>query len=190
MNFDEVINKRQTVRSYTDKEVTYEELEILMNCARLAPSAKNKQPWRFYILTNKEKNHISSMMNEWDKLNNEKDSTVKYSAKQMKEANKAIMVYYPLDNSPYKKPDYLSLGAAIENLILKCTEMNLGSCWCCDTLYLDEEINSYLGIKGYEQISTILIGYPKETPAKRKKMTLEELILNKNIIGGNDERTE
>lgn len=192
MNFDEVISKRQSIRSYNDKKVTNKELETIIDSARLAPSAKNRQPWRFYILADKEKDDIASMMYEWAKENKNEKTSVKGTASQMKEANKVIMVYYPLYNSNkkntyYKKPDYLSLGAAIENLILKCTEMNLGSCWCCDTLYLDKEIDNYLGIKGYEQISAILIGHPKDIPPKREKLTLEELIINKDIIGGNNE---
>ncbi len=185
MDFDEVINKRQTIRSYDDKEITYKDLETLINCARLAPSAKNKQPWRFYILTDKEKNDIASMMYKWDKLNTYEKTTVKESADCMKEANKVIMVYYPLYKSTcYKKPDYLSIGAAIENLVLKCTEMNLGCCWCCDTLYLDEEIDDYLGMKDYEQIAAILIGHPKEIPVKVKKLDLKQLIINKDGVGG------
>lgn len=192
MNFDEVINKRQSIRNYDDKEVTYEELKTLINAARLAPSAKNRQPWRFYILTDEEKDNIASMMYEWDKLNRNEKTSVKGTANQMKEANKVIMVYYPLykskqKNTYYKKPDYLSLGASIENLILKCTEINLGCCWCCDTLYLEEEIDTYLGIKGYEQISAILIGHPKHLPMKKEKLSLDELILNKDIFGGNNE---
>lgn len=180
MNFDEVIEKRQTIRNYGDKEVTDKELRTLINSARLAPSAKNRQPWRFYILTNKEKDDIASMMYKWDKLNKDEETTVKDSARQMKEANRVIMVYYPLYKAPYyKKPDYLSLGASIENLVLKCTDMNLGACWCCDTLYLDEEINNYLGIKGYEQISAILIGHPKYVPMKIEKLSLDELMINK-----------
>lgn len=130
MNFDEVINKRQTIRNFDNKEVTYEELLTLINSARLAPSSKNRQPWRFYILTDEEKNDIASMMYEWDKLNRDEKTSVKGTANQMKEANKVIMVYYLLykskkKNTYYKKPDYLSLGASIENLILKCTEMSL-----------------------------------------------------------------
>lgn len=184
MDFDEVIEKRQTIRNYDDTEVTYEELKTLIASARLAPSAKNRQPWRFYILTEKEKNDIASMMYEWAELNCDKKTTVKATANYMKEANKVIMVYSPFYHNKYRKPDYLSLGASIEHLILKCTEMNLGSCWCCDTLYLEKEIDNYLGINTYEQISAILIGHPKYIPMKREKLSLEELIINKDIIGG------
>ena len=102
MNFDEVINKRQSIRNYDNKEVTYEELETLINATRFAPSAKNRQPWRFYILTDEEKDDIVSMMYEWDKLNRDEKTSVKGTANQMKEANKVIMVYYPLYKSKQK----------------------------------------------------------------------------------------
>lgn len=183
MNFDEILKSRQTIRKYTSEQVVQEKLELMIDAARLAPSAKNRQPWRFYILTDKQKNDIANMMYEWDKNNRDEKTSVKGSANQMKEANKVIMVYYPLYKSKnkniyYKKTDYLSIGAAIENMLLKCTYMNLGSCWCCDTLYLEEAINQYLNIKNYEQIAAILVGYPKEIPPRCKKLEIQELIMS------------
>ena len=183
MQFDEVILKRQTIRSYTKKEISIDELDKIVEAGRLAPSAKNRQPWRFYYLNDEQKNYIVNKMYEWEKNNRNEKTSVKGSADQMKEANKVIMIYYPLykckwKNIYYKKVDYLSLGAAIENMSLKCTEMGLGSCWCADTLYIDKEIDEYLGIHGYEQISALMIGYPKKVLPKRKKKTVQELKMN------------
>jgi nitroreductase len=48
------IYKRRAVRKYKDKPVDRETIEILLDAGRMAPSAINKQPWKFYILTNKE----------------------------------------------------------------------------------------------------------------------------------------
>ncbi len=48
------IYERRAVRRYKDKPVSKEIIEQLLNAGRMAPSAINKQPWKFYILTNKE----------------------------------------------------------------------------------------------------------------------------------------
>ena len=183
MEFDEVVKTRQSIRKYISKEVTKKELKLIIEAARVAPSAKNRQPWRFYILTDKQKNNIAEMMYEWERNNRHQKTSVKGSADQMKEANKVVMVYRPLyknkdKNDDYKKPDYLSIGASIENMILECTNMNLGSCWLCDTLYIKEEIDNYLGIENCEHISAVIIGYPKEIPQKREKLDIQELIIN------------
>lgn len=183
MQFDEVINNRKTIRKYLTKEVSEELLLKIINSARLAPSAKNRQPWRFYILSNIQKKHIINLMYEWEQNNPNEKSSIKGSARQMEQANKVIIIYSPKYKSKnkklyYKKPDYLSLGAAIENMSLKCTDLGLGSCWCCDVLYIEDEINSYLNINNYEQVSALMIGYPEVIPKSAPRIDLDELILN------------
>ncbi|MCX7942260.1 MAG: nitroreductase family protein, partial [Dictyoglomaceae bacterium] len=49
-----VIKSRVSIRSYLDKEIPKEILEDLIDCARLAPSGYNKQPWTFLVVTDKE----------------------------------------------------------------------------------------------------------------------------------------
>lgn len=186
MDFDSVINSRKTIRKYTGQSISEKDLNAILQSATLAPSAKNRQPWRFYVLNDVQKNTIASMMYNWDNSHRDSGTSVKGSANQMLEANKAIMIYSPIYHSKnkkayYKKPDYLSLGAAIENMSLKCCSLGLGSCWLCDTLYIEDEINNFLKIKDFEQISTLLIGYPEEIPDRRKRFPLENLILNDQI---------
>lgn len=184
MNFDNVIKARKTIRKYKDLEVSNEDIISIIESAILAPSAKNRQPWRFYILNDKEKDDIVNMMLEWEQKNKGFGSSIKGSANEMSQASTAIVVYSPIYHSKnkkayYKKPDYLSLGAAIENMALKCSDLGLGSSWLCDTLYIEDEINDYLNIDDLEQISTLVIGYPKEIPNRRERFSINEVILNK-----------
>lgn len=183
MQFDEVISNRKTIRKYIPKEVSKELLLKIINSARLAPSAKNRQPWRFYILNNVEKKHIINLMYQWEQENPNEKSSIKGSAKQMKQADKVILIYSPIYKNKnkklyYKKPDYLSLGAAIENMCLTCTNLGLGSCWCCDILYIENEINSYLNINNYELISGLMIGHPEIIPQSSPRMDLDKLIFS------------
>ena len=64
---------------------------------------------------------------------------------------------------------------------LECCNLGFGSCWLCDTLYIEDEINDFLKIKDFEQISTLLIGYPKEIPDRRKRIPIKDLILNDQL---------
>ena len=101
----------------------------------------------------------------------------------MKTANKAIIIYTPNYHSKnkktyYKKPDYLSLGAAIENMNLKCFDLGLGCTWLCDTLYIEDEINNYLKLDDLEQVSTLIIGYPEEIPERRERFSIDKLLIN------------
>lgn len=184
MNFDDVIKARKTIRKYKNLEVSDKEIHSIIESAMLAPSAKNRQPWRFYVLNNKQKDDIVTMMYEWDKNNKDFGSSIKGSANQMAQASKAVVIYSPIYHSKnkklhFKKPDYLSLGAAIENMALKCSDLGLGSSWLCDTLYIEDEINDYLKIEQLEQISTLIIGHPEEIPERRKRFSIDDVILNK-----------
>lgn len=114
MNFDKIINTRHSARLFTDDEVSKEEIEKILSSGALAPSAKNRQPWKFYILTKEQKDHIMNMLFEWDKLNPNEKTSVKGSAEQIRTANKMIIIYadkYKSKNKieNYKKPDYISI---------------------------------------------------------------------------------
>ena len=183
MELDEAILNRKTIRKFQNKDVPDNYLYEIIQSAMLAPSAKNRQPWRFYILDDNQKNDITNMMYDWANENKDIHTSIKGSANQMKTANKAIIIYTPNYHSKnkktyYKKPDYLSLGAAIENMNLKCFDLGLGCTWLCDTLYIENEINNYLKIDNLEQVSTLIIGYPEEIPERRERFSIDKLLLN------------
>ena len=183
MELDTAISSRKTIRKFQNKNVPDNYLYEIIQSAILAPSAKNRQPWRFYILDDNQKNDITNMMYKWASENRDTHTSIKGSANQMKTANKAIIIYTPNYHSKnkklyYKKPDYLSLGAAIENMNLKCFDLGLGCTWLCDTLYIENEINNYLNIDDLEQVSTLIIGYPEEIPERSKRFSIDKLLLN------------
>lgn len=183
MELDKAISSRKTIRKFQNKNVPDNYLYEIIQSAMLAPSAKNRQPWRFYILDDNQKNDIINMMYDWASENKDIHTSIKGSANQMKTANKAIIIYTPNYHSKnkktyYKKPDYLSLGAAIENMNLKCFDLGLGCTWLCDTLYIENEINNYLKIDDLEQVSTLIIGYPEEVPERSERFPIDKLLLN------------
>ena len=59
MQLKEAIENRRSIRKYKDIEVPKELIEDLIECARLAPSAKNRQPWEFLIVKSNTKNEIA-----------------------------------------------------------------------------------------------------------------------------------
>ena len=67
MNFDEIVDNRRSARLFTNDEVSEEQLEKILSSGSLAPSARNRQPWKFYILNAEQKNDIMNMLFEWDK---------------------------------------------------------------------------------------------------------------------------
>ena len=55
MDAIECIKTRRSVRSYEDKDIPRPVIEDIIDCARLAPTARNEQPWEFVVVTNKDK---------------------------------------------------------------------------------------------------------------------------------------
>ena len=64
MNFDEIIKNRRSARVFTEKNVSEEQVKKILDSGIKAPSARNRQPWKFYILNEEQKKHIMNMLFE------------------------------------------------------------------------------------------------------------------------------
>lgn len=62
MEFREVVEKRRSIRRFKKDDIANEVIEDIIDCGRLAPSAKNRQPWYFVVIRNKEKDAIVHIM--------------------------------------------------------------------------------------------------------------------------------
>lgn len=183
MDLETVIKNRRSIRKYKDTNVTKEIIEDLIDCARLAPSAKNRQPWKFVIVKNSMKNQIANMMIEKEensKISLEKtiyncNSSVRTTAKVMKEAPILILVLKKYEDN-WIIGDSLSIGGAIEHICLRATDLGLGSLWIRDIVYTKKEIAKLIGYEDMEVISAISIGYADENPKPRPRKKLDEVL--------------
>ena len=183
MELIETINNRRSVRKYKDIDIPNDIIEDLINSARLAPSAKNRQPWEFMIVKNKTKNEIADIMLEQlkeSKVSLERkiynaNSSVKATANIMKQAPILILVFKPKEDN-WIIGDSLSIGSAIEHICLRATDLGLGSLWIRDIVYTQKEIAKLVGKDNMELISAISIGYPDENPKQRPRKKLNEIL--------------
>lgn len=183
MEFTEVIKKRRSVRQFTQNEVEQDKIYQLINYARLCQSAKNRQPWKFMVLKEGEKDEVAKIM--LDSLSGEEDknvyaNTVKSSAQIIIKAN-ALIAVFKEDNKDWIFSDLLSIGAAIEHICLGCTDLGLGSVWIADVCFSAKEISKYLGYENLSLVSVIAIGYPDEFPNPRPRKSLGECIITNKI---------
>ena len=177
MNVKDAIENRRSIRKYIDKEVPYEYLLELIYSAQLAPSAKNRQPWRFKIITSEEKNSIINMMISYDKNEKEKSSdSISFTDNVMKESSSIILIFRKEDKN-WRDFDLLSIGACIENMCLYAEELGLATLWIGDIVFIKDKINDFLKIKDLELVSALAIGYPNQTPKKRPREKLESIII-------------
>lgn len=178
METKETIKNRRSIRKYKNIKISKELIEDLIECARLAPSAKNRQPWKFVIVKGDVKNQISNMMIEkedTEERRKSKNSSVKGTARVIKDAPILILVLKQYDDY-WNTGDLLSIGGAIEHICLEATALGLGSLWIRDIVYTQKEIAKLVNHEDMEVISAISIGYADENPKQRPRKNLNEVL--------------
>ena len=103
------------------------------------------------------------------------DGSVNNTALVIEEVPVLLVVFYDGDNVK-RDHDILSIGAFMENMHLKATEMGLGSLWIANTDYIKEEISMVTGCN-LECVSCLAIGYKDQDPKMRPRKDFEEIIV-------------
>lgn len=157
MELKEVLLKRRSVRKFTEEAVSEEHISELLHAAMSGPSACNKKPWEFYVISNK------------DKLK-ELQSASKFTKMQ---APLAMVVCGNLAHAlPMQMADYWiqDCSAATENILLRVTDLGLGAVWCGihPQKRAEQKVAEILGLDKKEiPLNIILIGHPAEEPEAR-----------------------
>ena len=149
MDFLTLAKKRFSARSYLNKKVSQEDLDYIMEAGRVAPSASNKQAWKFIIV--QEEENIKAVQ----KL---------YHREWFAEAPCVIVI---LGNhlESWKRPqdgkDHtdIDVSIAIDHITLAATERGLASCWICN-FYVEDTIKYFDLPEHLEPIAFLSLGYP------------------------------
>lgn len=147
----EEIRNRRSIRKFTDKVVEEEKIEDLLRAAMSAPTARNKQSWRFTVVTNREA--LNSMTDHLPSMS------------MMRAASCAIIVMGDREASQPDEFLYVDSAAAIENMLLEAVHLGLGTCWCAIGPRSEriEYFSEYFQIsEQYLPIAAIAVGYPAE----------------------------
>lgn len=188
------IVSRRSIRRYKPDKVPMKAVSEIVQAGILAPSAKNRQPWKFIVAMGNAKNEAVSVMQqgiEREKQspalpgNAEHISGAQHTAEVMRQAPVVIFVTDP-EGAPLDKPlspeervreicDMQSLGAAMENMTLTATKLGLGSLWICDTFFAQKELTFWLRGKG-ELRAALAIGYADEEPPARPRRKFDAVV--------------
>ena len=115
MNTIDTIKQRRSVRVFNNKNISDDNIKTILECAMSAPTARNQQGWRFVIVSDK------NILNELSK-------GIEHG-KMCKDANKAIVVCYKIDDELSKLYWEQDASAATQNILLSATELGIGSVW-------------------------------------------------------------
>ncbi|MDE7377913.1 MAG: nitroreductase family protein [Paraprevotella sp.] len=165
MNFRELCEARHSVRAYRPDSIPTEKLEYIKDCVRNAPSAVNKQPWLFRLITSEE---------------NRKKLQACYDREWFTEAPAYILVCKNEAEAWTRRYDNrnhadIDIAIAVEHLCLAAAEQGLGTCWVCNfRVQLCKELMELP--EGIEPCVIIPIGFPATTePAPKNRKPMEEI---------------
>lgn len=177
------IEDRRSIRNYTDKKISEDIVKDILNCGRLAPSAKNRQPWYFVVAQNEIKDKIADMMIDFTVNGDDTiekrvfgyKSSVAPTANIIKQAPILILVFRE-KNDNWIIGDNLSIGACVQNMCLRATDLGLGTLWIRDIVYVAEDVAKMLGHSDLELNCAVSLGYPNESPKMRPRKNLEDIM--------------
>jgi nitroreductase len=179
MDFSELIKVRQSVRSYTNKPVEKEKLDLCLDAARLAPSASNSQPWKYIVVEDEDlKNKVAETT--YDKL-------IKFN----KFALQAPIIIVIVLEKPkivtqmgieIKKREWplIDIGISTEHFCLQAAELGLGTCmigW-----FDQNRIQELLNIPKKKTIGLLItLGYaPDDYPLRKKSRKEKSEVISHN----------
>lgn len=189
---NEAIRNRRSIRRYKNTGISREDIEQIIEAGGLAPSGKNRQPWKFLVYGGEKKKELLLQMERGIRREIEGASMLpesgyglpdaKNTLRIMQEAPILIMVVNPEGKSPFEAltaderftelVDTLSIGAAIENMILQAEESGIGTLWVGNTCFAYLELAEYIGVPG-QLVGAVVLGIADEKPLPRPRKKME-----------------
>lgn len=170
MNFITLAAKRYSCRSYESAPLTPGQIEMLLEAARLAPSACNRQPWKFMVI------------NADDTAGREAVAAA-YNREWVKTAP-AYIIVCGLPAEAWVRPDDnhnhvdVDIAIATEHICLAATAAGLATCWICN--FNPETLAKGLALPaGIVPMVIIPVGYPADTEPEKRRKSLDEIIIER-----------
>lgn len=165
MDVYDSIHIRKSVRSYLDKPVEKEKLDRVLNAVRLAPSAGNRQEWRFVVVADPEKRRRLAEEAAGQRFIAEAPIVIAACAETDGKIMRCGQACYPID-----------MAIAIDHLTLAAVAEGLGTCWIGS--FDPDTVRQILGIPEEIVVVELLpLGYPKDPgPVAKSRLPLETIV--------------
>ncbi len=158
MDVFDAIKSRRSIRKYKQEPIPTEKLEAILEAARLAPSAANRQPWRFILVQDPDRKKALA-----EAANNQTF---------LKDAAAIIAAVGDPEASPrwFEKDTMI----ALEHMVLAATALGYGTCWI--GAFNEDTVKNLLKIPQKIKVVALLpTGVPAETPVPRPRKQISEI---------------
>lgn len=165
-NLIDIITQRYSCRNFSDKEVSDDDLNYIKECVRLAPSAVNKQPWKFRIIKSEEGKEKVRQCYKRDWF---------YTAPM-------YIVCSILHDQEWVRKDGkhhgdIDIAIAVEHLCLAATERGLGTCWVCN--FHADTCQELFNMPENEEAAVLIpIGHPACEVAEKTRKEMAEVFFD------------
>jgi nitroreductase len=162
----EIMKKRHSIRKYKADPISEDVFERVMEAARVAPSGKNYQPWKFIVVRDR---GLKSRLAEASR-----------NQTFIAEAPVVIVACGHPDQSYQKQGNYMTswiidVAIAVEHLMLQACEEGLGTCWI--GAFDEQQVKPILDIpENVKVLGLTPLGYPDQEPRNRGRKSLGEII--------------
>ncbi len=164
MTVHEAIQNRFSVRSYQDKPVEEEKLLRVLEAARLAPSAGNRQEWRFVVVRDAETRRALMDAANGQAFIAQAPVVIAACAQGERHVMTCGQLSYPID-----------VAIALEHIALAATEEGLGTCWV--GAFKEDQVKRILGLPADVRVVELMpLGYPATSPGPKRRLALEEIV--------------
>ncbi len=167
---EDIFFQRHSTRDFLAKEVSSDNIEEIIKAGCYAPSSKNRQPWKFVVLRGEVKNESANILINVVKEKIEQEGKIKYgvkspirSAQAMMQAPVVIFVFNNCckNDAVCLSSDIFSIGAAVENIMLKAALLGMSSLCIGDVRFADSELRMFLN-ESHMLVCAVAIGYEKK----------------------------
>ena len=160
----EAIYTRRSIREFTDRQISREQLHKIIDAGIWAPSGLNNQPWRFVIVQQPDMMEQVAQQTHYGHI--------------VRNANALIAVYLSKEHMYDDVKDMQSAGACIQNILLAAEALELGAVWLGQILKNKQEVNRIFDLSdNFDLMAVIALGYPAHHNQKSTRKEIAELLL-------------
>ncbi len=164
MDVMDAIRRRRSIRSYEDRPIEEEKLAAVLEAGRLAPSACNRQEWRYLVVRDPEL----------------RAGLVEAANGQAFVGEAPVVLVACAETDGHKmacgEPCYpIDVAISLDHISLKAVEEGLGTCWI--GAFNQAAVKKLLGIpEDIRVVELMPLGYPADEPAARPRLELDEIV--------------
>lgn len=187
-DFYNLIESRKSIRKFKKEQVPREVLERVLNAGLHAPSGKNRQNWRFFVVQGEKRDaYLQYSQKSWLGIKDVLQKRLKPSLYDFTERffftlGEAPVLIFAYSHNSSDERYHTSIGSvymAVQNINLACQIEGLGCCTMGAPLEIKEEVDRFLGVDQLEEykkgelelLCGVVLGYPDHEPPKASRQT-------------------